>query len=53
MTIHYCLSPNEMRTGYYILTSTNNTAPNATATKGYAVFYEGNSGGVNTTARQR
>ena len=40
---------NEMRTGHYILTSTNNTAPNATATKGYAVFYEGNSGGTNNT----
>ena len=41
-------SANQTRTGYYILTSTNNTAPNATATKGYAVFYESNSGGINT-----
>ena len=43
-------SPNQTRTGHYILTSTNNTAPNATATKGYVVFYEGNSGGTNTTS---
>jgi hypothetical protein len=42
-------STNQTRTGHYILTSTNNTAPNATATKGYAVFYEGSNsaGGVN------
>jgi hypothetical protein len=43
-------STNQTRTGHYILTSTNNTAPNATATKGYAVFYEGNSGGTNNTS---
>jgi hypothetical protein len=48
MTYTTAMSSNETRTGYYILTSTNNTAPNATATKGYAVFYEGNSGGINT-----
>ena len=48
MTYTTTMSPNETKTGHYILTSTNNTAPNATATKGYAVFYEGNSGGVNT-----
>ena len=44
------ISPNETKTGYYILTSTNNTAPNATVTNGYAVFYEGNSGGTNNTS---
>jgi hypothetical protein len=49
MTYTTAMSPNETKTGHYILTSTNNTAPNATATKGYAVFYEGNSGGVNST----
>jgi hypothetical protein len=36
-------APNEARTGYYILTATNGTAPNATTIKGYALFYEGNS----------
>jgi hypothetical protein len=35
--------PNETRTGYFILTATNVTAPNLGATtKGYSVFYEGN-----------
>jgi hypothetical protein len=48
MTYNTATSANQTGTGYYILTSTNNTAPNATATKGYAVFYESNSGGVNT-----
>jgi hypothetical protein len=48
MTYTTATSANQTRTGFYILTSTNNTAPNATATKGYAVFYESNSGGVNT-----
>jgi hypothetical protein len=48
MTYTTATSANQTGTGYYILTSTNNTAPNATATKGYAVFYESNSGGVNT-----
>ena len=48
ITYNTAISPNQTRTGHYILTSTNNTAPNATATKGYAVFYEGNSaGGIN------
>jgi hypothetical protein len=48
MTYTTATSANQTRTGFYILTSTNNTAPNATATKGYAVFYESNSGGINT-----
>jgi hypothetical protein len=48
MTYTTATSANQTRTGFYILTSANNTAPNATATKGYAVFYESNSGGINT-----
>jgi hypothetical protein len=51
ITFTTTVSPNQTRTGHYILASTNNTAPNATATKGYAVFYEGtNSGGTNNTS---
>src|SRR5215210_5998562 len=41
--------PNERRIGYFISTATNVTAPNLGTTKGYAVFYEGNST-TNTTA---
>jgi membrane protein implicated in regulation of membrane protease activity len=36
-------APNETRTGYFISTATNATPPNLGTTKGYAVFYEGNS----------
>ncbi len=36
-------APNETRTGSFILTATNVTAPNLGTTKGYSVFYEGNS----------
>jgi hypothetical protein len=50
ITYNTAISPNQTRIGHYILTSTNNTAPNATATKGYTVFYEGNSGGINNTS---
>ena len=35
--------PNEIRRGYFILTATTGTPPNLGTTKGYAVFYEGNS----------
>jgi hypothetical protein len=35
--------PNEIRTGYFILTATNSTAPNPGTTKGYSIFYEGSS----------
>src|SRR5215213_3191357 len=43
--------PNETRTGYFISTATNVTAPNLGTTKGYALFYEGNSTtNANTTA---
>src|SRR5215208_3442006 len=36
-------APNETRTGYFISTATNATAPNLGTTKGYTLFYEGNS----------
>src|SRR5215203_801681 len=44
-------APNETRTGYFISTATNATAPNLGTTKGYAVFYEGNST-TNTAAAE-
>src|SRR5829696_4453729 len=44
-------TPNETRTGYFISTATNATAPNLGTTKGYAVFYEGNST-TNTAAAE-
>ena len=47
MTYNTAIAPNETKTGYYILTATNGTMPNATTTKGYALFYEGNS--INST----
>jgi PKD repeat protein len=43
MTYNTNFAPNETRTGYFILTATNATAPNLGTTKGYSVFYEGNS----------
>ena len=43
-------APNEIRTGYFISTATNATAPNLGTTKGYAVFYEGNSTTTSSTA---
>ncbi|MDP9015911.1 MAG: PKD domain-containing protein, partial [Thermoproteota archaeon] len=36
-------APDETRRGYFLLTATNATAPNLGVTKGYSVFYEGNS----------
>jgi hypothetical protein len=36
-------APDEVKRGYFILTATNATSPNLGITKGYAVFYEGNS----------
>src|SRR5919112_3632579 len=43
--------PNETRTGYFILAATNATAPNlGTTTKGYSMFYEGNSTTTSTAA---
>ena len=35
--------PSETKRGYFILTATNWTAPNAGTIKGYSLFYEGNS----------
>jgi hypothetical protein len=43
-------APNETRTGYFISTATNATAPNLGTTKGYTLFYEGNS--TNNTAAE-
>src|SRR5215212_8027746 len=43
MTYTTAIEPNETKTGYFILTSANATAPNSGTTKGYALFYEGNS----------
>jgi hypothetical protein len=50
MTYGTNISPNEIRRGYLISTATNSTAPNLGSTKGYAVFYEGNSTITNATA---
>jgi hypothetical protein len=50
MTYGTNFSPNEIRRGYLISTATNTTAPNLGVTKGYAVFYEGNSTTTNSTA---
>ncbi|MFL6496773.1 MAG: hypothetical protein ACJ703_10180, partial [Nitrososphaera sp.] len=36
-------APNEIKTGYFISTATNATEPNVGTTKGYTIFYEGNS----------
>jgi hypothetical protein len=38
MTYTSGLTPNEIRTGYFILTATNATPPNVGTAKGYAVF---------------
>src|SRR5829696_5988442 len=43
-------TPDETRTGYFISTATNATAPNLGTTKGYTLFYEGNS--TNNTAAE-
>jgi PKD repeat protein len=43
MTYSTSLAPNQTRTGYFVLTATNATAPNQGMTKGYSIFYEGNS----------
>src|SRR5215211_8715090 len=43
MTYNTNFAPNQTRTGYFILTATNATAPIPGVTKGYSVFYEGNS----------
>ena len=43
MTYSTNFAPNETKRGYFILTATNSTVPNVGTTKGYGVFYEGNS----------
>jgi len=43
-------APDEVKRGYFILTATNATAPNLGITKGYAVFYEGNSSASRSAA---
>ena len=48
MTYSTNFAPNETRIGYFILTSTNATAPNPGTTKGYSMFYEGNSTATTT-----
>ncbi|MFL6323696.1 MAG: PKD domain-containing protein, partial [Nitrososphaeraceae archaeon] len=45
------IEPNNTKTGYFILTYTNATAPNLGTTKGYALFYEGNSSSAAETRR--
>ncbi|MDQ4100999.1 MAG: hypothetical protein M3115_02270, partial [Thermoproteota archaeon] len=50
MTYGTNISPNEIRRGYLLSTATNSTAPNIGTTKGYTIFYEGNSTTTNATA---
>jgi hypothetical protein len=50
MTYTSGFTPNEMSRGYFLLTATNVTAPNLGTTKGYSVFYEGNSNSSTTAA---
>ena len=51
MTYSTNFAPNETRTGYFILTATNVTAPIQGTTKGYSIFYEGNSATTTTTGQ--
>ena len=53
MTYSTNFAPNETRTGSFILTATNATAPNLGTTKGYSVFYEGNSTATTTAETTR
>jgi hypothetical protein len=43
-------TPDETRRGYFVLTATDITTPNLGATKGYSVFYEGNTTSTTTAA---
>jgi PKD domain len=43
MTYSTTSAPNETRRGYFILTAADVTPPNLGMTKGYSIFYEGNS----------
>jgi hypothetical protein len=49
MTYTTGFAPSEISRGYFLLTATNVTAPNLGTTKGYSVFYEGNSNSSTTT----
>ena len=42
MTYSTASAPDEIRRGYFILTTTDWTAPNVGTKKGYSIFYEGN-----------
>ena len=48
MTYNTSITPNETRTGYFLLTATNETSPSRGMTKGYSVFYEGPSAATTT-----
>jgi hypothetical protein len=50
MTYGTSSAPGEIRRGYFILTATDATAPNVGTTKGYGVFYEGNTTSTNSAA---
>src|SRR5918992_1518309 len=43
VTYSTAIAPNEARSGYLISTASDETAPNPGITKGYTIFYEGNS----------
>jgi hypothetical protein len=43
MTYSTAIAPNEAKSGYLISTASDETAPNPGITKGYTIFYEGNS----------
>jgi hypothetical protein len=51
MTYSVASAPGEPRRGYFILTATNWTAPNAGTIKGYSLFYEGHSTNSSAAAR--
>ena len=50
MTYSTNVAPDEIKRGYFILTAANGTVPNVGTTKGYSVFYEGNSTTTTTPA---
>jgi hypothetical protein len=50
MTYGTTIAPNEIRRGYFISTAANATAPDLGMTKGYTIFYEGNSTTTTTAA---
>ena len=49
MTYSTNFAPNETRIGYFVLTATNATTPIPGITKGYSIFYEGNSAAAEIT----